>query len=95
MYYSYSCIITVTVVLCISSMDSSVHPNTVDVVSINMTNDTCTTQYANYIPGTFVANSVCFRDVTQQETYYLILVNTMQMIIIASYYISCLHAWTN
>ena len=51
-------------------MDSSIHPNN---VVINATNDMLR---ANYIPGRFVANSVCFGDITQQEMYYIILVST-------------------
>ena len=47
------------------------HPNN---VVINATNDMLR---ANYILGRFVANSVCFGDITQQETYYyIILVST-------------------
>ena len=39
---------------------------------INTTDDTL--MGASYIPGRFVPNSLCFGDITQQETYYIILV---------------------
>ena len=46
--------------------------NVSDVPAIDTINSTWR---ANYIPGRFVANSVCFGGITQQETYYIILVS--------------------
>ena len=57
-------------------MDSSPHPsaNTSDVsVTINTTN--ISLAGADYIPGRFLPHSLCFGDITQQETYYIILVS--------------------
>ena len=56
-------------------MDSSLHPpvNASDVdVAINTTSGQLPT---NYIPGTFLPRSLCLGDITQQETYYIILVS--------------------
>ena len=59
-------------------MDSSPHPsaNTSDVsVTINTTNISLGVAGADYIPGRFLPHSLCFGDITQQETYYIILVS--------------------
>ena len=58
-------------------MDSSPHPSantSADVpVTINTTN--ISLAGADYIPGRFLPHSLCFGDITQQETYYIILVS--------------------
>ena len=42
-------------------------------MAINTTDDTL--MGATYIPGRFIPYSICFGGITQQETYYIILVS--------------------
>ena len=61
-------------------MDSSLHvsANTSDVhMVINTTN--ISLACADYVPGRFLPHSLCFGNITQRETYYIILVSARDL----------------